>query len=297
MSSTIKYLKDKVWVDYIEQEEGIKTFKNGAWVDGFNNPEAPDITVYFYDGAKFVQKYPTSQVIRYTQTYRGSGLAYTHAKNSGAWDKNGKAVGGTWTSGTPYVGWLGLWFNSIYGGKGNVDNVESVECTYTRRGIGYWENPIKIPLVQSTLLGPTGAGSSVQNTKKGTTIYSDTGMVTLTATNELKEGTTTFNNAEARQVIKEWLNGNTSLVLGYKETTGAYVGLNAITLKVTYTCKAIQAVFAVEDSPTLASMYSRKRLHEMYIYENEIGMTYEEIMEHRASNNIKDIKAKDVISV
>ena len=35
----------------------------------------------------------------------------------------------------------------------------------------------------------------------------------------------------------------------------------------------------------------------MYIYENEIGMTYEEIMEHRASNNIKDIKAKDVISV
>ena len=296
MTSTMKYLKDGVWVDYIEQEEGIKVLKDGNWVDGFDNPEAPDISVYFYDGAKFVQKYPTSQVLRYTQTYKGSGFAYTHSKNSGAWDINGKAVGGSWTSGAMYTGWLGLYFNSIYGGKGNVDTVEHVECTYTRRGIGNWEKGVKIPLVQSTLLGPTGTGTNAQNSKRGVTIYSDDNMVTLSATNELKSGTTTFNNVQAKEVIKEWLNGNTSLVLGYKEGTGEYVGLNEITLKVTYTCKVLPAVFTVADSPMLASTYSRKKLHEMYIYENEIGMTYEEIMEHRAKHNIKDIKAKDVIN-
>lgn len=295
MTSTIKYLKDGIWIDYIEQEEGIKVLKGDTWVDGFDNPEAPDISVYFHDGAKFVQKYPTSQVLRYTQVYKGSGLAYTHTKNSGAWDKNGKAVGGRWSSTATYTGWLGLWFNSIYGGKGNVDTVEHVECTYTRRGIGNWEKGVKIPLVQSSLLGPTGTGANAQNSKKGITIFSDDNMVTLSATNELKSGATTFNNAKAKEVIKEWLNGNTSLMLGYKEGTGEYVGLNAITLKVTYTCKALQAIFVVADSPLLASMYSRKKLHEMYIYENEIGMTYEQIMEHRASNNIKDIKAKDVI--
>ena len=285
----MKYFKGGQWISYEEQKQGLKAFKNGEWVDGFNNEDNPDISLYVYDGAKFIQKYPTQKVVRYTQIFKSSGLSLTHSKSGGAWDKNGRAIAGVWSSGAMYSSWLGLYFNSIYGGKGNVETIESVECTYTRRGIGNWEKGYKIPLVLSSLTSASGTGSQVQSSKRGSTIYSDTNMVTCNATDDLQNGTTTFTNIQAREVIREWLNSNTSLLLGYKETSGDYIGLNDISLKVTYTCNVIPAIFIVSDSEILSSTYSRKKYYHMYIYQNEIGKTYDEIIQHRTRHNIKNI--------
>lgn len=295
--ATMKYLNsDGVWVDYVEQQSGVLTFNGEDWVDGASNELAPPVSVSTYDGAKWVRFYPNAY-ITYQHKIKGSNFKYTHAKNSSStWGSASPnyAKGGTWTSGTPYVGWLGITKPSnIAGGVGNVDEILSIECNFERYGIGYWENPLKISLVPSTLTKASGTGTAAMNSKRGSTIYSDTGMPVCTALNQQIKGSTTFNNVNAKNEFKKFLNGSyNSILIGQKESKGDYIGLSGIELTFTYTCKVAAASFASKDVK-VASCSNND--FDMLIYENEVGMSYDEIMEHRKLNNIQDINPNDVI--
>lgn len=296
MSYTLKYLDDNgVWVDYVEKKSGILTYDGENWIDGASNELDPSVSVSFYDGNKWIRKYPGAQ-ITHQITLKGSNYKFTHTKSS-TWGKDttaGDAKAGVWESGAIYTGWLGLTTpNSIVGGV--VADIVDIQCNYTRRGVGYWERPLKLQLVPSTLTKASGTGTNAHSSKRGKTIYSDDGMVLCAGTGATSKGSTTFNSGNAKEMFKSFLNGTyKSLLLGQIENKGDYIGVTAIDLTITYTSNVSSATFVVADTPALASKYTRKKLHTMYIYYDELNMTYDEIMEHRAKNNIKDIKASDI---
>lgn len=299
--ATMKYLNnDGVWVDYVEEKAGIKVFDGEEWVDGASSDIAPPISASTFDGAKWVRFYPNAY-ITYQHKIKGSGFKYTHAKNSSStWATStpAHARGGTWSSNTPYVGWLGIVKpSSIAGGVGNVDEILDIKCNFKRYGLGYWEEPLKISLVPSTLTKASGTGTTAMNSKRGSTIYSDTGMPTCTAVSQVVEGSTTFNNDNAKSVFKSFLNGSYgSILIGQKESKGDYIAVSDIELTFTYTCKVASATFSVKDSKALMnSRYRNQDTYEMLIYENELGLSYDEIMERRAINNIQDIDESQVI--
>ena len=299
MSYTIKYLNNNnEWVDYVEKRSGILTYNGEKWEDGSDNELSPAITVSFYDGKKWIRKYPNAH-ITYQKVFKGSGYKFTHTKNStSTWGNDtttGKdAKAGTWTSGAIYTGWLGIKKPTSLEG-GSVGEIMSVECNYTRRGVGHWEEPLKLQLVPSTLTSATGTGTYAHNSKRGATIYSDTGMVVCSGTGKLSSGSTTFNNDNAKTILKNFLNGSyNSLLLGQKESKGDYIAITDIELIITYTSNIASATFNVEDSKLLSSKYKRKKSHTMFIYDNEIGLSFDEIMKRREENNIKDIKLEDV---
>lgn len=296
--ATMKYLNESgEWVDYVEQKSGILRYNGTEWVDGASDELSPPVAVSVYDGAKFVQFYPSAS-ITYQHTFKASNLKYTHTKNSSSWGTSSplSAIGGVWESGAIYTGWLGITKpSSLPGGISNVDEIKSITAKYTRRGIGNWEEPQKINLISSTLTSATGTGTNAHNSKRGYTFFSDADMKVCTATNQLVSGTTTFNNYNAKYYIKELMKGTyNSILLGSIANKSDYQSLTDLELTVTYTCKVLTATFMVKDEPMLASMYTRKKQHQMYIYQDEVGMSYEEIMKHREKNNIKDIKSKDV---
>ena len=296
--ATMKYLNENnEWVDYVEKKSGLLVFDGENWVDGASDELAPPISASVYDGAKWVRFYPNAH-ITYQHKITGSGFKSTHAKNSStAWTTSSPAYarGGTWTSNTPYVGWLGITKpSSIAGGVGSAEEIIDIKCNFTRYGIGYWEQPLKISLVPSTLTKASGTGTTAINSKRGSTIYSDTGMPICTALSEQIKGSTTFNNDNAKNEFKKFLNGSYgSILIGQKESTGDYIGLSEIELTFTYTCKVAKATFNTSDSPLLSHIRSNE--YEMMIYENEVGLTYDEIVEKRLKNDIKDIKEEDVI--
>lgn len=298
--STIKYLNENnEWVDYVEKKSGIYTFNGDYWEDGAENELNPSITVSFYDGAKWIQKYPNAYVLyQYTLKGEGSKMKYTHSKNSSkTWGTSSplSAVGGVWESGAIYSGWLNLAKpSSIPGGIGNVADIKDIKCSYTRRGVGYWEYELPISLVGSTLTSAYGTGTTAHSSKKSSTIYSDTGMNVCTKTNELVKGATTFNSDSAKEFFKNFLNGSyNSILLGQKESKGNYISLTDIEITTTYTCNIASATFNTKDSVLLSNR--REATYTMFIYDNEVGMSYDEIMENRRKNNIKDIKDEDII--
>ena len=297
---SIYKLKNGIWDDYVERQDGIKTLIGDKWVDGAENPNAPSIAVAIYNNGKWIRKYPSAH-IAYTDTYKANNMKYVHNQTS-TWESGGtaslkigpSAIGGIWTTAI-YTGWTGLRATTVTAGKGNVDQILSVNCKYARRGVGNWEIGYPIPLVLSTLTSASGSGTTAHNSKRMNTFYSDTNMVLCSTTNEKVEGTTTFNNSNATNVLKEWMNGNYSLLLGYKESKNTpYVALYDIQLEITYTSKLNRAIFV--DVPYAYNLSRNKSGDvEMWIFDNEVDMTLDEILERRASNNIRMINDEDVI--
>lgn len=300
---SIYHLKNGVWADYVEEKAGILIKQGENWVDGASNEEAPPVSVHICSAGKFIQKYPKAHIV-YTDTFNASGVKYTHSKSS-SWDVGSgtyhSVIGGVWESGAIYTGWLGLRATTVTGGKGNVTDIENVKITYNRRGVGNWEIGYKIPLVLSNLTSASGTGLNAHNSKRMNTFYSDTNMNVCKETNGTAYGTTTMNNANAKNMIKEFLNGNYSILFGYKESTNTpYVGLYAFNMEVTYSCNIQKAIFS--DIPMALNLKAHKGLsinennhYEMWIYDDEVDMTYEEIMAHREALGREEIKDKDVI--
>ena len=291
----IKYLKDGQWIDYTEQKKGIKKFVNGEWVDGFDNLSAPPIAVSKFQAGKWVQMYPQTR-IQAVQTFTANNMAHINTSAS-TWTKKGYAICGVWESGAVYNGWLGLTSPSTVVAKSSITSIDNIECTYIRKGVGYWENPLHLPLTLSTLTSASGTGTTANNSKRGTTALSDTGMVVLSDNTQTPSGTTTFNNETAKNTLFTWLtSSNYSLLLAYRDAVKYnYVGVNALSLTITYSAKVASASFKVSDTPALAHMRGKKEYYQMFIYDDEIDMTFEEIIEHRRKNGIKDIDENEVI--
>lgn len=295
---SIYHLKNGVWCDYVEEQDGIKKLINGEWVDGASNESAPPISVHIASRNKFIQKYPKAHVT-YTDTFNASGMCFTHTKSS-TWGQDSgtpyhSCKAGVWESGAVYTGWTGIRATNVTGGKGNVSEIIDVKVKYNRRGVGNWEVGYPIALVLSNLTRPNVGGHTAHHSsKKLNTFYSDTNMAVCSGTNAEKYGTTTMNNDNAKAMLKEFLNKDYSILLGYKESTGTpFIGLYALNMEITYTCNINKAIFS--DMPmTLDLERNKDGNFEMWIFDDELDMSYEEIIKHRELLGRPMIKDKDV---
>lgn len=296
---SIYHLKDGIWEDYVEQQEGIKTLISGEWVDGADNQYAPPISLHIYNNGKFLQKYPNAQ-ITYTDTFKASDLKFTHTSSSswGTDTSRGDAKAGIWESGAIYTGWLGLTPSmTVSAGRGNVADIINVNVKYNRRGVGNWEIEYPLALVLSNLKSANVGGYTAHHTsKKLKTFYSDDKMLTCSGTSAERVGTTTMNNNNAKAMLKEWMNRTDySILLGYKESSNTpFIGLYGLELEITYTSNLTRAII-----PDVPMAYNVERNNsgnvEMWLYDNELDLSFTEIIKRRELLGIKMINDKDVI--
>lgn len=296
---SIYHLNNGVWEDYVEQQEGIKTLIDGEWIDGAENQFAPAISVHIYNNGKFLQKYPTAQ-ITYTDTFKASNLKFTHTQSSswGTDTTRGDAKAGIWESGAIYTGWLGLTPSlNVSAGRGNVSSIINTEIRYNRRGVGNWEKGYPLALVLGNLKSANVGGYTAHYTsKKLNTFYSDTNMDVCSGTSAEKEGTTTMNNDNAKSMLKTYMNSNNySILLGYKESKNTpYIGLYGLELEITYTSRLTRAII-----PDVPAVYNIERndegYAEMWLYDDELDLSYTEIIKRRQALGIKMVDNKDVI--
>lgn len=295
---SIYHLKDNTWCDYVEEKAGIMTNINGEWIDGASDESAPPVSVHVYNNGKFIQKYPVAQVT-YTDTYTASNLKFTHTQSTswGTDTTKGDTKAGIWQTTAIYSGWLGLTSPKVSGGKGNVEDIINVNVKYNRRGVGNWEKGYPLALVLSNLTSPNVGGYTAHYTsKKLNTFYSDTNMVTVPGgTSAEQAGTTTMNNTNAKNMLKTWMNSTGySILLGYKESSNTpYIGLYGLSLEITYTCNINKAIFV--DVPTTYNVDRNNDGNvEMWIYDDELDLSYIEIIKRREALGRQRIKDKDV---
>lgn len=297
----IYHAKNGNWVNYSEEKKGILVCKNGEWVEGSADLNNPSVSVHICKEKKYIQVYPKFQ-ITYKTTVKSSGLKTTHTQSTN-WDAGSgvksSAIGGRWKTDAIYTGWLGLLSKDFEGGKANILEITDVKATYERRGVGNWEKKYKIPLVLSPLKSATGSGANAHSSKKSKTFFSDTTMTECTELSQLVKGTTTFNNADAKKILKEWMQKDYSILLGYKDdATMSYVGLYSLILDITYTCKVSKAIFSKEQISKYrnyniiegylknnVSLYNLKDNFEMFLYDDEIDLSIEEIIKNRLKLN------------
>ena len=295
---SIYHLKDGSWCDYVEEQQGIMKLINGEWVDGASNESTPPISVHISTGNKFIQKYPKAH-ITYTDKYTASNLKFTHTSSSswGTDTTRGDTKAGIWQTTAIYTGWLGLTPPTVSGGKGNVSEILNVNVKYNRRGVGNWEIGYPLALVLGNITSPNVGGYTAHHTsKKLKTFYSDDKMLTCSGTSAERVGTTTMNNDNAKAMLKEWMNGTGySILLGYKESSKTpFIGLYGLELEITYTCNINKAIFS--DMPMALDLERNDEgNYEMWIYDDELYMSYEEIIKHRERLGRPMIKDKDVI--
>ena len=286
------------WRDFENFPTIIKKYNGTTWVDGTSSLSPK---IFKWDGEKQIQLYPRVQGLA-TKTWVGSNLCYTNNKNGSTWLK-GEAKGGSWDVYNTYTGWLGIAGTGWTGGT--AETIENVECTYTRHGVGYWEKGLKIPLCLSVLASPTGSYLSAHNTKGGV-FYSDTEMAVVSKSDGYVSGTTTFNNALAKRRLLDFLNSGKKLVVGYDNTGGDYVSISAFSISITYTYPTTYALFPKENNIELfnkvrsgsneeqiISLTEENEFLGLYLYEDELDMTFEQIVEHRLKNNIPSVELKD----
>lgn len=303
------------WVDYADVGAGILVRKNGQWVEGTNDPDTTPIAVMRAIGTdRWIQIYPKAEVT-YLETYYANDLKYIHSQGTNStWTTDTVASRpdtgangsvntkcGVYTSGAVYTGWIGMTPDraTVQVGKGNIKEVKNVEITYERRGVGYQGNEYPLPLVMSNLKSrPSGiTGAVIHNTYKiGNTMLSDQNMVAVPEpTNTGIKGVVTMNSDYARSMFKNYMNtSDYSIMLGYRESTNTpFVGFYGMTFRITYTATITRALFK-----NIPSTYNIDRnsdgFVELWLYDDELELSFEEIMARREKENRTMVKTSDV---
>jgi hypothetical protein len=179
-----------------------------------------------------------------------------------------------------------------------VDDIVDISIKYNRRGVGNYEIDYPIALVLSTMLTPNLGGYTVHHSKKtGNTFYTDGGMNTLPPNSAGAEvaGTTTMNNQNAVDMMKFFMNTSSySILLGYRENSGTpFIGLYSMSMNVSYTSTVYRALF-----PNIPSTYKIERDGSnnavLWLYKDELDMSFEEIMENRSRSNRRMVETAEV---
>ena len=275
---------------------GVKFYNgadNGGWVDFENHPslikkwdgsqwKESQVTINKWVGNAWVQLFPRTEITQ-TKVFTGSGLKYTNTSFTATktW-QSGRAGGGTW-EGRHYTGWTGIKASPING------EIKEVTIDYTRFGAGHWDDKeLPIQFCQTTLTGAWGTGVVAHQSKvANTVITTDTGMNIVDERTGTSSGTVHITNPNSIKMLKDWLNTNRYLVIGTTQTGTDYIQLTAIQLNITYTIPVFLAFFPKDN--TREKSNNLKDYTQLYIYEDEIDMSLEEIQARRKRLNIKNI--------
>lgn len=269
-----------------------KKYNGSAWVTApvkkWNGSAWVDAKVMKWTGSAWSQLYPetavtTSKTISSTSfnTYRGSKWLNTNTARQGAYSSYGSCMG-----------YLGLNAANITG-SGNISSIGSATFTGVRGGAGSYNNNQTLRFYRNN-----GAPSSTPGTP--------TGQFNAT-TGGPGSGKTMSNRAiTMNSEVTNWANqvGSKPYLYIYSTSTSDYADVQtscSITLNnYVYTAKTLS--FESEKAIPLlmtVDMYREKMnkepYHSMTVYNDEVDMTLEEIIQRRVDGIVEDIPYDSII--
>ena len=273
----------------------VKRYNGSSWVDGvvkrYNGSSWVDAYTYRWDGSKWVQIYPETAITVTDKTLTGSGfntwrMSYQSWNSADA--KQGSGV--DWDGSVANWGYCGIKATS-WTGCGSITSVTKQQFSGTRGDAGYYNNDQTIKFYRSAV----NSGAS-----GGLTASDVTGLFTCKTGGPGKNAaisTKTLSDNTAGN-FKNWLNNVSSKpnLYIYSNATGDYLDLTACKITASYVYTAATAAF--EDLTSVASIitYSdnyndikNTSYHTMTIYNDEVGMTLEEIIQRREDGIAEDI--------
>lgn len=269
-----------------------KKYNGSAWVTApvkkWNGSAWVDAKVMKWTGSAWSQLYPETAVTTSKTLSSTSFNTYRQSK----WLNTNTARQGVYSSYGSCMGYLGLNAANI-AGSGSITSIGSATFTGVRGGAGSYNNNQTLRFHRNN-----GAPSSTPGTP--------TGQFNAT-TGGPGSGKTSSNRAiTMSSEVTNWANqvGSKPYLYIYSTSTSDYADIQtscSITLNnYVYTAKTI-AFESEKAIPLLmtADMYretmNKEPYHSMTVYENEIDMTLEEIIQRRVDGIVEDIHYDSII--
>lgn len=269
-----------------------KKYNGSAWVTApvkkWNGSAWVDAKVMKWTGSAWSQLYPETAVTTSKTISSKSFNTYRQSK----WLNTNTARQGVYSSYGSCMGYLGLNAANI-AGSGSITSIGSATFTGVRGGAGSYNNNQTLRFHRNN-----GAPSSTPGTP--------TGQFNAT-TGGPGSGKTMSNRAiTMSSEVTNWANqvGSKPYLYIYSTSTSDYADIQtscSITLNnYVYTAKTI-AFESEKAIPLLmtADMYretmNKEPYHSMTVYENEIDMTLEEIIQRRVDGIVEDIPYDSII--
>lgn len=269
-----------------------KKYNGSAWVTApvkkWNGSAWVDAKVMKWTGSAWSQLYPETAVTTSKTLSSTSFNTYRQSK----WLNTNTARQGVYSSYGSCMGYLGLNAANI-AGSGSITSISSATFTGVRGGAGSYNNNQTLRFHRNN-----GAPSSTPGTP--------TGQFNAT-TGGPGSGKTMSNRAiTMSSEVTNWANqvGSKPYLYVYSTSTSDYADIQtscSITLNnYVYTAKTI-AFESEKAIPLLmtADMYretmNKEPYHSMTVYENEIDMTLEEIIQRRVDGIVEDIPYDSII--
>lgn len=269
-----------------------KKYNGSAWVTApvkkWNGSAWVDAKVMKWTGSAWSQLYPETAVTTSKTLSSTSFNTYRQSK----WLNTNTARQGVYSSYGSCMGYLGLNAANI-AGSGSITSIGSATFTGVRGGAGSYNNNQTLRFHRNN-----GAPSSTPGTP--------TGQFNAT-TGGPGSGKTMSNRAiTMSSEVTNWANqvGSKPYLYIYSTSTSDYADIQtscSITLNnYVYTAKTI-AFESEKAIPLLmtADMYretmNKEPYHSMTVYENEIDMTLEEIIQRRVDGIVEDIPYDSII--
>lgn len=258
----------------------VKKWNGSAWVDA---------KVMKWTGSAWSQLYPETAV---TTSKSISSTSFNTYRSK--WDNDGVAKQGVYSSYAAAHGYLGINANTITG-SGSISSVASATFSSTRDGSGSYNNNQTVRFhrsnVNSTAVSPVNTMS---------------GQFTSTTGGPGSGGAMNNRAITVSSETVNWMNQANSkgLLYIYSSATADYAGMKTkFTINLNnyvYTAKTL-AFESEKAIPLLmtADMYkatkNREPYHSMTVYEDEVNMTLEEIIQRRVDGIVEDIPYDSII--
>lgn len=269
----------------------------------FNGTSHQNAPTKKWDGHKWIQIFPET-IVSVTEKKTGGSALNSYRPKWGNW-KAGDARQGngtSWGGSNFYHGFLNF-KNNRFTGAGNIVSITSAKFTAKRGGSGYYNNDQTIRMYRSNVVPNSNPQGSV------------TGLITTTTGAPGNGGTMSNRNISISGTngtnLLNWMNGisgKTELYIA-SDSADEYLNITGpVTLEIKYAYKPTMATFvslrsrpmlylASEALPTVSEdlIHPREVYHDMLLYDNELNMTLNEIIEYRTENNIPDLKLENQI--
>lgn len=277
---------------------GISRHNGSAWVDapvkGHNGSAWVDAKVHAHNGSAWVQIYPDT-VVSTTKTISVTSGMNTYRPTYGNWSHSDARQGDSSSYGgsSDLTGCLNL-SSAGFTGTGSISSISSASFTGKRGGSGSYGSNQTIRFYRSNI-AVNGADPR----------SSLAGGFTSTTGGPGSGGTMSNRTITASQTgLKDWMNGVSSKKILYIRSNTASEFLNiqptfSVTATYTYTAKTL----TFTDEEDVAYLNRAKPLrkdeiyHSMLCYEEEAGMSLQEIIKRRTDENIPDIPEDSIIDL
>ena len=276
----------------------VKRWNGSAWVDGavkrWNGSSWVDAYTYRWSGSAWVQIYPET-VITVSNKTVNSGTKNNYKSKNNAWKNDGIARqgnGDTWGGSPHNWGYMAISAAS-YTGSGSITSVTSATFSGTRGGSGYYNNDQTVKFYRSAVV-PSTVPTTSNIAGQFTCAFKMPGKDTAFSGKSISMGTNGLN----------WLNRANSQpqLYIYSNVADDYASFTG-TCSVTASYKYNAASAAFVDEASVATLITPEddynsikntSYHTMAIYNDEVDLTFDEIIKRREDGIVEDIHPDSV---